>query len=205
MYSWGYLKNVALAKLDLTEDEATTQGLLSQFAYYANEVITQISYTIKPNNKFAEFVVTDDPKKAEEEGLILVGTQCVMPSDFIGFGDDVNERSYKHFNTIVNEIAGDCDFKYIGYNRVMFKRPGIYQISYKARWIDFSKELLEDEDIDVPADILECIPSYIASQCFKIDDMQKAQIFRNEYEMALARIDDTDYKNTKTFTIGGDW
>lgn len=205
MYSWGYLKNVALAKLDLTEDEATTQGLLTQFAYYANEVITQVSSTIKPNNKFAEFVVTDDPEKAEEEGLILVGTQCTMPSDFIGFGDDVNERSYQEFNLIFNEIAGDCDFKYIGYNKVMFKRPGIYQISYKARWIDFSKELVEDEDIDVPADILECIPSYIASQCFKIDDMQKAQIFRNEYEMALARIDDTDYKNTKTFTIGGDW
>lgn len=205
MYSWGYIKNAALAKLDLTEDEATNQGLLSTFAFYANEVITQISSTIKPNNTFAEFVVTDDPKKAEEEGLILVGTQCKMPSDFIGFGDDVNERTYQEYGMRMTESANDEDFKYIGFNKIMFKRPGIYQISYKARWIDFSQVTSEREELDVPVDILECIPSYIASQCFKIDDQYKSQVFRNEYEMFFARVDDTDYKNTKTFSIGGDW
>lgn len=204
MYTWGYLKNVALAKLDLTEEEATNQGLLTSFPYYANEVITQISSSIKPNNKFAQFVVVANESELGNDKH-LVGVQCRMPNDFIGFGDDVNERSYQEFNMIFNEIAGDEDFKYIGYNKVMFKKPGIYQISYKARWIDFSKELIEDEELDVPADILECIPSYIASQCFKIDDQHKSQVFRNEYEIFLARIDDTDYKNTKDFRIGGDW
>lgn len=218
MYTWGYLKNVALAKLDLTEEEAETQQLIDKFPYYANEVITQICSSIKPKNTFAEFVVTDDPKVAEEKGHILVGTQVKMPSDFIGFGDDVNERSYQEFNLILNEIACDQDFKYLGYNKVMFKRPGTYQISYKARWIDFNDILRVDElgneyqgpvddsyELDVPADILDCIPAYIASQCFKIDDQYKSQVFRNEYEMSLARIDDTDFKNTKTFMIGGDW
>jgi hypothetical protein len=204
MYSWGYLKNVALAKLDLTEDEATNQGLLTTFPYYANEVITQVSSTIKPNNKFAEFVAVDREEDLTE-GKYLVGVQCQMPADFIGFGDDVNERTYQQYGARFTEEASDENFRYVGYNRVMFKKPGTYQISYKARWIDFSQELAEDDVLDVPADILECIPSYIASQCFKIDDQHKSQVFRNEYEIFFARIDDTDYKNTKNFVIGGDW
>ena len=63
----------------------------------------------------------------------------------------------------------------------------------------------DDELIDVPDDILDSIPSYIASQCFKIDDEYKSSVFRNEYEMFMARINDTNYQNTRTFFVGGDW
>lgn len=217
MYSWGYLKNVALAKLDLTEDEAETQGLIERFPYYANEVITQVCSAIKPKNTFAEFTITNDPAEVNDN-VKLVGDTCRMPSDFIAFGDDVNERFYEEFGIITSCECHDEDFKYLGYNRLVFKRPGTYQISYKARWIDFNNIPRTDDDgisytgpiddsyeIDVPADILDCIPAYIASQCFKIDDQYRSQVFRNEYEMSLARIDDTSYKNTKTFSIGGDW
>lgn len=204
MYNWGYIKSCALAKLDLTEEEAINQNLINTFKYYANEAITQISSTIKPNHKFAQFVVKDSDAGVDE---FLVGVQCSMPSDFIAFGDDVNERTHQQLNGTFTDPATDEDFKYVGYNKIMFKKPGTYQISYKARWIDFSSvnELDDSYELDVPFDILDCIPSYIASQCYKIDDLQRAQIFRNEYEMFIARIDDTDYKNTKTFSIGGDW
>jgi hypothetical protein len=196
MYNWGYIKSCALAKLDLTEEEAINQNLINTFTYYANEAITQIS-SIKPNHKFARFVIDDS----------RVGVQCVMPPDLIAFGDDVNERSYEQNGVTFVEQASDEDFKYLGYNKLMFKKPGTYLISYKARWIDFSSAsgIDDDTELEVPFDILDCIPSYIASQCYKIDDLQRAQIFRNEYEMFIARIDDTDYKNTKTFNIGGDW
>ena len=69
----------------------------------------------------------------------------------------------------------------------------------------FDKSLDNNYQIDVPNDILDCIPSYVASQCYKIDDDYKSQVYRNEYEMMLARIDATNYKNTKTIKIGGDW
>lgn len=203
MYKWGYLKEVALAKLDLEESEAEIQGLITRFPFYANEVITQICSSIKPKRDFAEFVV-------EEKDI---GKAFTMPDDFISFGDDVNTRTWVEtwlcHDTYVEE-AHDEDFRYLGYNKVMFKKVGTYHISYNARWFDFSKvstDGLIDEsyDIDVPADILDCIPSYIAHQCFKIDNEYKAAVYRNEYEMFLARIDDTDFKNTKTFKIGGDW
>lgn len=218
MYTWGYLKMVTLAKLDLSEEEAENQNLIEKFPYYANEVMTQICSAIKPKNTFAEFIVTDDPEIAEREGHILVGTQVNMPSDFIAFGDDVNERSYQEYGINFTESCTDDDFRYLGYNKVIFRKAGTYQISYKARWIDFNNILKYDlqgdpyrapvddvAELDVPADILDCIPSYVASQCFKIDDQYKSQVYRNEYEMFLARINDSDYKNTKTFSIGGDW
>lgn len=198
MYTWGYLKNVALAKLDLTEEEAEIQDLISKFPYYANEVITQICSSIKPKPAYAEFVVTDGD----------VGKTFIMPKDFVSFGDDVNERTYSLYNMNVSEECHDDDFRFLGYNKLIFKKPGKYLISYNARWFDFSEVdgiIDSDTELDVPNDILDCIPSYIASQCFKIDDQYKSQVFRNEYEMSLARIDNTTYKNTKTFKIEGDW
>lgn len=207
MYTWGYIKQVSLANLDLTEEEAEIQNLINRFPYYANEVITQVCSAIKPKRTFAEFNITDDD----------VGIQQAMPQDFISFGDDVNHRTYDEYNMTFCEEAHDEDFSYVG-NKLLFKKPGIYQISYNARWIDFSNVTRTSADgevltgpiddsyvIDVPFDILDCIPAYIASKCFMVDNQYKAAVYRNDFETMLARIDDSDYKNTKTFKIGGDW
>ena len=45
-----------------------------------------------------------------------------------------------------------------------------------------------------------CIPSYVASQIWKIDDERKAAIFRNEFEILFARINNSDYRGNRTFT-----
>ena len=59
MYTWGYIKDVCLAKMDLDENEATVQNLLSRFPFYANEVITQVCSSIKPKYSFEEFIVEE--------------------------------------------------------------------------------------------------------------------------------------------------
>lgn len=204
MYTWGYIKDVSLSKLDLDEKEATVQNLLSRFPFYANEVITQICSSIKPKCDFAHFVITKEN----------VGTLQEMPADFVSFGDDVNfqlvkHSSYPYVNINPNNIEEvelhDDDFTYRGYNKVSFKHEGDFYISYNARWFTFDKSMNDNTVLNVPNDILDCIPSYIASQCYKIDDEYKASVFRNEYEIMLSRIDDTNYRNTKTIKIGGDW
>ena len=195
MYTWGYIKDVSLAKLDLTENEATVQNLLSRFPFYANEVITQVCSAIKPKYTFAKFEIDFDK----------VGTAQTMPDDFISFGDDVCYELVNNGKFLEKHQIFDVDFEYYGYNQVIFKRPGNFYISYNARWYTFNKSLADDEQISVPEDILDCIPSYIASQCYKIDDEYKAQVFRNEYELMLSRIDATNYKNTKSILIEGDW
>lgn len=200
MYTWGYIKDVTLAKLDLEENEATVQNLLSRFPFYANEAMTQICSAIKPKYSFAMFEITKDK----------VGIIQTMPLDFVSFGDDVcyelTEKDIGYGDKVlIKEELHDEDFEYQGFNKVIFKRPGNFFISYNARWITFEKDFTNEKVLEIPYDILECIPSYIASQCYKIDDEYKASVFRNEYEMALARIDNTNYKNTKTMKIEGDW
>lgn len=192
MYTWGDIQEVILAKLDLGEDEAEIQNLISRFPYFANEAITQICSAVKPKHTYFEVNVTDE-------------YTATMPNDFVSFGDDVNRIQYKEYNHVITREAHDDDFEYLGYNRLLFKRPGKFYISYNARWIDSFVGVESDFVLDIPRDILDCIPSYVASQCMKIDDEYKSSVYRNEYEMFLARIDDTDYKNTKTFTIEGDW
>jgi hypothetical protein len=194
MYTWGYIRDVSLSKLDLSENEATVQNLLSRFPFYANEVITQVCSSIKPKYDFAHFSIDKNN----------VGVLQSMPADFVSFGDDVCYQLVKG-NTAEQIELHDDDFVYCGYNKVMFKHEGDFYISYNARWFTFDKSLPDDLLIDVPNDILDCIPSYIASQCYKIDDEYKAQVYRNEYEIMLSRIDATNYKNSKTITIGGDW
>lgn len=195
MYTWGYLKDVALAKLDLTENEATVQNLLSRFPFYANEVITQVCSAIKPKYTFVKFEIDFDK----------VGIAQNMPDDFISFGDDICYELVNNGKFLEKCPIFDVDFEYYGYNQVIFKHPGNFYISYNARWYTFTKAIDDNEKIDIPNDILDCIPSYIVSQCYKIDDEYKAQVFRNEYELMLSRIDATNYKNTKTILIEGDW
>lgn len=202
MYQWNDLQNTILAKLDLTEEEANVQNLINRFPYYANEAITQICSSVKPKYSFAEFEIDKDN----------VGVAQKMPDDFVSFGDDVCyeikdeiiDFYTKETITIKKELH-DTDFTYHGYNQVIFKHPGKFYISYNARWITLTNKIDGKDYIDAPKDVLDCIPSYVASQCFKIDDEYKASVFRNEYEMMLARIDNTNYKNTKTFEIEGDW
>ena len=196
MYTWGYIKDVSLAKLDLDETEAAEQNLLSRFPFWANEAMSQICSSIKPKKSFAQVQITSE----------MIGVLQTMPDDFISFGDDINTRQWiTDWNDIVVNECHDDDLMFKGHNQIVFWREGLYTISYNARWYQFDKDMDNDIVLDVPLDILDCLPSYIAHQCYKVDDDVKSQIYRNEYEMFLARIDNTDYKQTKTFKIGGDW
>lgn len=192
MYSWGYLKNAALAKLDLDQTEANELKLINRFVYYANEVITQICSAIKPKRKFYEITIDDS-----NVGKIIT----IDDGEFISFSDDL---STLYVDGVLSSCT-DVDLLYKGYNQFVCYTKGKYHIAYNARWITFTGATDDNTVLQIPADVLDCIPSYIASQCYKIDDDYKSSVYRNEYEMFLARIDNTDFKTNSTFTIGGDW
>ena len=197
MYTWGYIKDAALAYLDMNEVEAQNHGLLKRFPFYANTVMTEICSAIKPKRTFHVIDISEKD----------VGTIVNMPDDFVSFGDDVCMRTWEDpmFHDTYTTECHDEDFAYKGEKSLVFFKPGQYSISYNARWQTFYPTTDNNVKLDFPLDIAECIPLYIASQCYKIDDEYKASVYRNEYEMALARIEDVNYKQTKTFTIGGDW
>lgn len=233
MYTWGYLKENILAKLNLDEESANQQNFLSNFPYYANEAMTQICSAIKAKDtEFSLYVYDEDTKWkemtssyglytttdhytpdnftiddplytkktafwAEWNSLYFTGTEIVMPEDFVAFDDDVPTYQYR-------EVFDDT-LEYRGYNHIICKDVGYYQIPYRARWFFFTKDLQNDDMVTAPADVCDAIPLYVVSQCYKIDDDTKASIFRNEYEVALARIDDTTFKRQRTFDVTGGW
>ena len=191
MYTWGYIKENTLGKLNISEEEANRLGFLSRFPYYANEAMTQICSAIKADEKIFEVNIT-----AEN-----IDKEIVLPEDFVAFSDDVpyflEDGEYVE--------AYDDDFTYRGYNKIICHHNGTYHIPYKARWFFFTKDVHNATEIPAPADICDALPSYIASQCYKIDDEVKSAIYRNEYEMFLSRMDNTSYKAQRTFHIRGGW
>ena len=192
MYTWGYLKENTLNKLNLSEEEANQQGFLSQFPYYANEAMTQICSSVKPHEKRFTIEIT-----AEN-----INTPVTMPGDFVSF-NDAPVKFFEH--NLITEDVGDDYIEYVGYNEIICKHKGVYSVPYNARWFFFTKETHNSFVIPAPADVCDAIPFYIVSQCLKIDDETKAAVYRNEYEMFLARIDDTSFKSQRTFHIGGGW
>lgn len=243
-YTWGYLKENILSKLNLDEEEANQQGFLSSFPYYANEAMTQICSSIKPADKIFKIKVsrkneawleltkkyglymgqdiddvikdTDtDEKEAfwlELESLSFIDEPITLPEDFISFSDDVVEfkpvpRPYYGYASSELDFSEAYDdiIQYSGYNQIICKEEGIYKVPYNGRWFFFTKDLDNKIIISAPADVCEAIPSYVVSQCFKIYDEEKSAIFRNEYEIFLARIDDTSFKTQRTIGIRGGW
>lgn len=193
MYTWGYIKENTLNKLNLTESEANEHGFLRQFPYYANEAITQICSAIKPKESYYEITIAD----------WQVGSVNVMPSNFVAFSDSPiywAPASSEPFKEISNEFL-----EFVGYASIRFKAAGIYRIPYDARWQFFDSNTSDGDLLQMPADICDALPSYIASQCYKLDDELKAATYRNEYEMFLARINDTSSRRQKDFFVGGGW
>lgn len=200
MYTWGYIKEATLSKLNLSEEEANQQGFLSRFPYYANEAMTQICSAVKPEEKYFEVEINDTD----------VDQEITLPENFISFNDA--PVLYKEEITLYGEVlktqfveVDDDIIEYCGYNKVICKRKGLYRIPYNARWFFFTKELKNNVRITAPADICEALPSYIASQCYKIDDEVKAATYRNEFEVFLARMDNSSFRSQRTFHIGGGW
>ena len=243
MYTYGYVVDATLAKLDMTAEQAEQMGLLSKFPYFANEAMSQICSAVKPKRDFAKFNVAYKemilnylkktypnetfsfldfkPNECEElsdwqkqcydeyHSLTFINEPAKMPKDFISFGDEINRKiitkDCNHECDEDNVVADDEDFEIRGSNKIMFFKPGTYYISYNAKWFYFDRNTDYDEEIEAPDDVIECLPSYIASQCFKIDDEIKSQVYRNEYEMFLSRIDDDHYISNKGIRITGGW
>lgn len=126
-----------------------------------------------------------------------------MPSDFVFWGDDINY--YKRDRYDENLECLDSYFDIIGDNKIMFRRPGHYMISYCANWFTFTNSTDDETELDIPDAIVIALPTYMAMQCYKLDDEQKASFYLNEFELLIARIEDNSYTTNKTMKIEGDW
>lgn len=154
-----------------------------------------------------------------EQHVYEVGEKISMETDFIAFA---NKQCYKYvdkqykFSDEYNyeyayvpsemvhktsrELAKvDYDFSYIGKSQLKFYKEGQYMIPAKFMWFVFESGITDEDELNIPSDILSCIPLYIAAICLQIDNPSRAQIKRSEFEMALARCTATDFMETNSF------
>lgn len=171
-----------------------------------------------PEPNFADDV--DTKKWYEGQNIFLLNTRVRMPDDFVAFANKL-AWAFIIYNSFESEAfvtgtwsptpyeslkkvkATKSMFSYSGSNTLTFHEIGEYHIPYKGIWYRFKSGLGDAEVIDMPDDILLTIPLYIAAQCLQMDHAQRAASKRAEFELALARVNSTDFleniKVTPTF------
>jgi hypothetical protein len=197
MKTWGEIKQAILNKIFLEEDEARQQGYLAKFQQLANEGLNIIANSVRP--KISTFVVTvvekeEGKEKADSE--YYVGELIEMPEDFLSFSDHIN---YK-------DGYEDPEIVYITDTAIALPEAGVYIIHYNGLWdrID-ATDASGDVKINIPANILNCIPSYVASQVLSQDDIQRSTVLKNEFELMLARLDTNVFYESNHFKSSGGW
>ena len=131
--------------------------------------------------------------------LCLVTTQdgvTKMPDDFLSFSGMINYLDGVENPKIV----------YITDNIIALPEIGIYNLYYNALWHEITKDDIEqDLVLDIDYSILNCLPTYMASQLLSQDDIQRSTILKNEFELMLSRLDTNIMYESDHFESSGGW
>lgn len=184
MKKWSEIKQATLDKLFLDEDEAQQQNYLQKFRYLANECLNIIANGVKPKIATFEITTTDENQIVE------------FPEDFISYAD------------LVNYLDDEPDpiLIYIDWNKIKLKKAGNYKIFYNAIWHEINKDDIKtDAELHIDPSVLNCLPTYMASQLLAQDDVQRSTILKNEFELMLSRLDVNVMNQQNHFKSEGGW
>ena len=195
MNKWSEIKQATLDKLFLTIEEADDQGYLSKFRYLANECLNIIANGVKPQIKKFEFEVIDDGSPLNENQYALSNV-ISMPDDFLSFTDMIVYRDNEPYDEIL----------YLGDRDIAVGLVGRYVIYYNATWGDITEnDVQNDNKLAVHVSVINCLPSYIASQVLAQDDIQRSAYLNNEFELMLSRLDTNIMYQNNSFRSSGGW
>jgi hypothetical protein len=193
MKKWSEIKQATLNKLFLSEEEARQQDYLAKFQYLANEALNIIANGVKPRVVSYKFEVVKDEDYTE--GKYRVTDTIRMPDDFLSFADMVNYCNNKPYDEII----------YLGDRDISVGEIGTYIVYYNALWENITEDdIKNDKDLTTHLSVIECLPTYIASQCLAQDDVQRSASLKNDFELMLSRLDtNIMYQNNHYRSIGG--
>ena len=157
-------------------------------------------------DKTTLYYVDDNTKYTITNGVFLldkaayyINDVITMPEDFLSFADMVN----------YHEDEADPNITYLSDTTISVDKTGRYVIYYNALWEKISNEYTEKQNqnkkINIPASILNTLPSYIASQVLSQDDIQRSTVLKNEFELMLARLDTNVMYESNHFKSSGGW
>lgn len=166
-----------MAHLDLDEAEANAMNLQSRFYIFANDAM-MAACAGKPKFEYLEVTIVNK------------GDIVTMPANFITFAD---KRAFVTRDGQETTARSGIDYQYGSANSLMFLKPGSYKIPMKTIWHFFQSNTGDSEVIDMPVDIALTLPIYIAAICLEMDNYEKANLKRAEFELALSRCTSTDF------------
>lgn len=121
-------------------------------------------------------------KKWELQKRNNYGFLATIPDDFLSFSD---EAPIKYTNNH-GELELNVDVLYVDSKTVALSKDGDYDIQYNA---EYDKVTIETVELNIPRQILNLIPSYVAGQLLMGEDPIKATQLKNEFETMMARLD----------------
>lgn len=196
MNKWSEIKTGILNKLFLDAKEADMEGYTDKMQYLANECLVLIANDAKENIKTFDFeVVKELPEDNIDNYYQLINSKIKMPSDFISFEGDISYVGRKYPKLF-----------FFGRDVISPLFTGKYSVLYYAYYPEITKDnVVSDSILDIDKSVLECIPTYVASQLLGQNDPQRAAILRNEFEVLVNRLDNYVVENINTFNSEGGW
>lgn len=187
--------------------------LVAEGAYFRLATDTEINWNIEEQGEPDFKIATPEQTRDyySNLGIYQVGDIISMNANFIAFADKQAYKIVESKPTVSELLAAeafgktikssikredakvDLDFSYIGKNKLKFYKTGKYEIPAKFLWYRFDSGMSDEQELDIPADILLTIPLYIAAICYQVDNTQRAQLMRQEFEIALSRCTSTDF------------
>ena len=153
-----------LANFELADEIAQREYFVSKDTYEINTDITMPETFISFTNK---------------QSFIVKRPAPFSPEDFVNGNDWCTNEAERLEPVKYNE-----DIIFTSGTTVRALKEGEYLIPYRCVWYLFTSASADTKEINMPVDIFNCIPLYIASEILQIDYAQKAQIKRSEFEMA---------------------
>lgn len=183
--------------VEIPEDYKEVRG--TDFVYLPFRITYNETWSI-PNNYT---IYNDGDKKLMYKGSELVETPNAyvlsdviqMPEDFLSFAD------------MINYLNGqpDPEITYVGDRYIKLNKVGAYNIFYNALYEQITEEYMDDKELPIDISVLNCIPSYVASQILAEDDITRSTVLKNEYELMLSRLDINVMYEANHFKSNGGW
>lgn len=190
---------IVYSKSILGSDFRIVDGKLNYNATLGDPIVEDVQYnTIYIDINTQKRYVYLSGQLQETNNYYTVSDVIEMPEDFLSFADMINYHNGQPDPTIT----------YVGDRYIKLPDVGAYNIFYNGLYEVITEDYMNDnEQVDLPIDpsILNCIPSYVASQILAEDDIQRSTILKNEYELMISRLDTNVMYETNHFKSNGGW
>lgn len=177
---------------ELTEDDGNTE-YINAMPGVCNDALSTVTAMIPVRGKFTLVLSADAAEAVEEDGKL---TLPVNP----GAAYQVELKDYcPDFRALdADEIYQDIDGTHRRMTEYSVENESIFVVSGAAAetvtiyYLRYATLLTSTTDgaaeLNVPREIAELLPLYMASQLYKDDDLSMAVQYRNEFEDALQKL-----------------